>query len=587
MADISQGNHANLILAPGDVYRIVTGGVATVLAVYGAPEGTTTVTAASQAFGPYDAPAKLKVTATSGSCSYAVDQVDALGANRAIGQLTQQSMAALAASGINVQLRNSPYLSKGNMCGRLTTKAIAADHTSQHAFTFETAPGYLRVLVGNNLGAALTSIKVSYAALPTAASTDNLANAAITGVINGLVLTPTPQVSSADMVGRQVNGTGVTASTYIKSANADGTYTVNQSQTVASTTLTLAVGWVSLTLAGSSTWASVSAGSATHTVDNPNYTASDWAYEVVTNPISIDRQDGGTLPIGVVRIEVPQASNPNIPVSYWATTTAFEAEGDANTAPWGRFYRCRTQSVLGVTNKALFTSTTMDGQVIPIIIQYVPRDMAAGASVLVVGNSIDEGVNSGATARRPSWMAETQARVSTPKKPLEIVNAAIHGAASSRYADRVTTMAPLLKTEIVSLPWYNINSATVDGSANQAAIDVAGMLGQFNIARVVLDAYNQTFVIPTGLPSNYAARHVVEQDKLRIARNAKMMALPDSPRIKKLDIATPFSGSLDVNGQTTIVSGGSSDGLHDSDAGRALLASPAVTLYSSILRGAV
>lgn len=99
MADISQGNHANLILAPGEVYRIVTGGVATVLAVYGAPAGTTTVTAASQAFGPYDAPAKLKVTATSGTCSYAIDQVDALGANRASGALTPASSAALAASG--------------------------------------------------------------------------------------------------------------------------------------------------------------------------------------------------------------------------------------------------------------------------------------------------------------------------------------------------------------------------------------------------------------------------------------------------------------------------------------------------------
>lgn len=72
MADLSQGNHANLILTPGEVYRVNTGGTATVEAVYGAPAGTTTVTSSSKDFGPYGVNAKLKVTATSGNCSYAL-----------------------------------------------------------------------------------------------------------------------------------------------------------------------------------------------------------------------------------------------------------------------------------------------------------------------------------------------------------------------------------------------------------------------------------------------------------------------------------------------------------------------------------
>ena len=70
MADISQGNRAELILNPGDVYRVSTGGTATVEAVYGAPAGTTTVTASSQDFGPYGANAKLIVRAVTGSCGY-------------------------------------------------------------------------------------------------------------------------------------------------------------------------------------------------------------------------------------------------------------------------------------------------------------------------------------------------------------------------------------------------------------------------------------------------------------------------------------------------------------------------------------
>lgn len=74
MADISQGNRAELILNPGDVYRVSTGGVATVEAVYGAPAGTTTVTASTQDFGPYAANAKLIVLAVTGSCSYGINQ---------------------------------------------------------------------------------------------------------------------------------------------------------------------------------------------------------------------------------------------------------------------------------------------------------------------------------------------------------------------------------------------------------------------------------------------------------------------------------------------------------------------------------
>jgi hypothetical protein len=70
MPDIAQGNNAKLILAPGEVYRVTAVGTATVQAAYGAPSGTTTVTAASRDFGPYDAHAKLILTAVSGSVGY-------------------------------------------------------------------------------------------------------------------------------------------------------------------------------------------------------------------------------------------------------------------------------------------------------------------------------------------------------------------------------------------------------------------------------------------------------------------------------------------------------------------------------------
>ena len=98
MADISQGNRAELILNPGDVYRVSTGGSATVEAVYGAPAGTTTVTASTQDFGPYAANAKLIVRAVTGSASYGINQATPL--QQRNGALDDASRAALAASGV-------------------------------------------------------------------------------------------------------------------------------------------------------------------------------------------------------------------------------------------------------------------------------------------------------------------------------------------------------------------------------------------------------------------------------------------------------------------------------------------------------
>jgi hypothetical protein len=68
MSDIAQGNFAKIVLKPGDSYRVTTSGVATVESRYGAPAGTTTVTANSVTFGPYNVEASLKVTAVTGSC---------------------------------------------------------------------------------------------------------------------------------------------------------------------------------------------------------------------------------------------------------------------------------------------------------------------------------------------------------------------------------------------------------------------------------------------------------------------------------------------------------------------------------------
>lgn len=98
MADISQGNRAELIMSPGDVYRVSTGGTATVEAVYGAPAGTTTITEATQDFGPYAANAKLIVRAVSGPCGYNIRSYFGEQVLYQSGQLVTPGGVAIAAN---------------------------------------------------------------------------------------------------------------------------------------------------------------------------------------------------------------------------------------------------------------------------------------------------------------------------------------------------------------------------------------------------------------------------------------------------------------------------------------------------------
>lgn len=67
MASLDAGESAKIVLGPSDIYRVTTTGQATVTGLYGAPSTTTTVTAGTRDFGPYNVAASLRVTGVSGS----------------------------------------------------------------------------------------------------------------------------------------------------------------------------------------------------------------------------------------------------------------------------------------------------------------------------------------------------------------------------------------------------------------------------------------------------------------------------------------------------------------------------------------
>lgn len=112
MSDLAQGAHAKLILNPGDVYRVSTAGSASVAVAYGAPAGTTTVTNTTQDFGPYQAPAKLILTAGSGGASYRLLGVDAANGGGPASALTAAQVARAQNLGKPIQITGATVLAQ-------------------------------------------------------------------------------------------------------------------------------------------------------------------------------------------------------------------------------------------------------------------------------------------------------------------------------------------------------------------------------------------------------------------------------------------------------------------------------------------
>lgn len=113
--------------------------------------------------------------------------------------------------------------------------------TGRPQFTFDTVVGATINIQGNNVSFQNCQFVANFANITTCFS---FANASVTGSITGTTLTVSAVGSGTIDVGNTITGTGITKGTVILSQQTGstglaGTYTVNTSQTVASTTITL------------------------------------------------------------------------------------------------------------------------------------------------------------------------------------------------------------------------------------------------------------------------------------------------------------------------------------------------------------
>ncbi|HDR9199665.1 TPA: DUF3383 domain-containing protein [Burkholderia vietnamiensis] len=110
--------------------------------------------------------------------------------------------------------------------------------------------GFTRTAASINLSSA-SSFSAAAAAIQTALNATPPTPAVVTGAISGTTLTVSAVTSGALAIGQVLSGTGVTAGTkitgFLTGSGATGTYTVDQSQTVASTSITAAAAAVAVT----------------------------------------------------------------------------------------------------------------------------------------------------------------------------------------------------------------------------------------------------------------------------------------------------------------------------------------------------
>jgi hypothetical protein len=207
MADLSFGASANVFIDAGQVVRVSTSGVATVQMQYGGPGGTDTITANTRDYGPYGVPAKIRITATSGTVTYReLDEDPGFSQSEASTLRGLVSGAGMSACGI-------PRI--------LPPSGTLADN-----------------------GALTLSAALNIAAFPYACYVF-FAGAVVTASISGTTLTVTGVASGNLVVGSVLYCPGIVAGTRITAlgtgTGGTGTYTVNNSQTVASQSIRASV----------------------------------------------------------------------------------------------------------------------------------------------------------------------------------------------------------------------------------------------------------------------------------------------------------------------------------------------------------
>jgi hypothetical protein len=299
-----------------------------------------------------------------------------------------------------------------------------------------------------------------------------------------------------------------------------------------------AASWVNVTFGGS---ASVALPARLGT-NRPSVTWSDWIAVASTA-----RNDGlgSALPLFYIRSLVAAAQG-----SFSATPVGDDltwlASGSPASANGGRVWKTERQNVDAVNTPANWTAPTAVGHTLPVVVEFAHT--VKGVTVLNVGDSIRLGSPSDSTSITNGDAFQAAVALSTPSKPVSLVQAAWGGDNSENFTGRAADLISALRPDVVLYCPFTLNDGTpVDYRAAWQAGRMSQLLQAAKAAGAKVVAVN-------GMCNTEGAWNATA-DGARLALNATLATL-GIPLVDQNSVASDFATP------ERFKSGASTDGRH-------------------------
>lgn len=325
-------------------------------------------------------------------------------------------------------------------------------------------------------------------------------------------------------------------------------------------------------------------------VGKPNWTAPNISTGTLT-ALAFGGSSTGTIPVapGATRrgylwsdwIHLPhvtrddgQAGSVITVAAYISTAATITILGNGGSDAYSNWASKASRKVMMrytdgdcITTPGNFSSTVNRIQSPIVGVQYVARGVVR--NVLSGGDSIADGRG---TYIGGGFCYEATTGISDASKvAVEYSSVAWAGVGSNIYSllleDALTALAGYLP-DVAVIPIYTTNDN--GASPTQSSVDLCAARG----LRVAANAARQGVhpVLWTGLPTNTNIYDINSADAFRVAKNLEAMTDWVGRGLDVVDMATPMSGAIDVDGQYPFGPGLTSDGIHPNDAGNTVMA---------------
>jgi len=308
--------------------------------------------------------------------------------------------------------------------------------------------------------------------------------------------------------------------------------------------------WATVTVGGSATFTLPARVSA----QEPSYTVSDWI-----RLDSIPRDDGGTLPLAMGRLFIPQASN-----------ATFSATGGLNSGfdalyPDALSFQTR-QQVDGVTTPANLNSSTEGGTVAFHTLQF--RSATPNCTVLGIGDSITSGF--AGTVQQNNWGWRAVAALRAAGSRISWMNGGANGQNTTQYLARGKSLAAAMAPQIVVYAAFSPN----EGAPNATLINTQWA----NVLEFLDWASTNRYVPVVTTPCPWDSL-TAPQDAFRVTLRDRVLGL----RALGVDVID-FDAVTSNQASPARWNTGMGDGdKHPIDAGYAAMATAAQAVFAAIL----